>query len=169
MNSIWRPVPRPSVLAALTLLLGFVLASADVVGQDSLQPVRIRRVGPSAPPACDCPEPPPLGTFEPTPYLMVRGSWPVGGGYSPLQVFGDQSMSLYGPLSPLRSVAAPVTTYTRGYDGRVYARRANSTSTPNLPSLSPVVYPTPANYYYGPRVNRTPPSWSSGMQWIDQN
>jgi hypothetical protein len=86
-----------------------------------------------------------------------------------LQIFGDQSMSLYGPLSPLRSVSAPVTTYSRGYDGRLYQRRATSSSTPNLPSLSPVVYPTPASYYYGPRVNRTPPSWSSGVNWIDQN
>ncbi|MFO0889765.1 MAG: hypothetical protein U0790_11570 [Isosphaeraceae bacterium] len=118
---------------------------------------------------CRPAEPPPLGTFEPTPYVMVRGSWPAAGGYSPLQVFGDQSMSLYGPLSPFRPASAPVTTYVRGYDGRVYANRGTSSSTPNLPSLSPVVYPTPANYYYGPRVNRTPPSWSSGMNWIDQN
>src|SRR4051812_30652555 len=27
---------------------------------------------------------PMLGTFYPTPSLMVRGNWPAGGGYSPL-------------------------------------------------------------------------------------
>jgi hypothetical protein len=99
---------------------------------------------------------------------MVRGNWPAGGGYTPLDMFGDQSMSLYGPLSPLRSTSAPVTIYTRGYDGRVYANRGTSTSTPNLPGLSPVIYPTQGSYYYGPRVDRSPPSWSSGMHWIDQ-
>ncbi len=111
---------------------------------------------------------PTLGTFEPTPYIMVRGNWPLGGGYSPLDVYGDQSMSLYGPLSPMRSTSAPIMTYSRGYDGRVYAAPATSFSTPNLPRLSPVVYPTPASYYYGPRLNRTPLSWSSGINWIDQ-
>jgi hypothetical protein len=136
--------------------------------QDRYQPAGSRRVVARSVAACACEEAPALGTFEPTPYVMVRGSWPTGGGYSPLQIFGDQSMSLYGPLSPLRSVSAPITTYTRGYDGRVFANRATTFSTPNLPSLSHVVYPTPANYYYGPRVNRTPPSWSSGMNWIDQ-
>jgi hypothetical protein len=115
-----------------------------------------------------CPAPGPLGTFQPTPYIMVRGNWPLGGGYSPLEVYGDQSMSVYGPLSPLRSTSAPVVTYSRGYDGRVYAVPATSSSTPNLPALSPVVYPTQRSYYYAPRVDRSPPQWSSGMNWIDQ-
>lgn len=114
------------------------------------------------------PAPGPLGTFEPTPYMMVRGNWPLGGGYSPLEVYGDQSMSVYGPLSPLRSTSAPIVTYSRGYDGRVYAAPATSSSTPNLPAISPVVYPTQRNYYYAPRVDRSPPQWSSGMNWIDQ-
>ena len=119
-------------------------------------------------PVWGCPAPGPLGTFEPTPYLMVRGNWPLGGGYSPLEVYGDQSMSIYGPLSPLRSTSAPVVTYSRGYDGRVYAAPATSSSTPNLPAISPVVYPTQHNYYYAPRVDRSPPQWSSGTNWIDQ-
>jgi hypothetical protein len=109
-----------------------------------------------------------LGTFEPTPYIMVRGNWPLGGGYSPLDIYGDQSLAIYGPLSPLRATTAPVRTYSRGYDGRIHAREGTSFSNPNLPRLSPFVYPTPANYYYGPRVNRTPPWWSSGFNWIDQ-
>jgi hypothetical protein len=136
--------------------------------QDRGLPAGVSRSASNAYSSCGCAEPAVLGTFQPTPYVMVRGDWPIGGGYSPLQVFGDQSMSLYGPLSPLRSVSAPITTYVRGYDGRLYVNRATSFSTPNLPPLSPVVYPTPANYYYGPRVNRTPPSWSQGTNWIDQ-
>lgn len=112
--------------------------------------------------------PAPLGTFEPTPYIMVRGSWPAGGGYSPLGVYGDQAMSIYGPFSPMRSASAPVLTYTRGYDGRLYPTESTSFSTPNLPGISPVIYPTPGNYYYGPRENRTPPWWSNGFNWLDQ-
>lgn len=111
---------------------------------------------------------PTLGTFAPTPYLMVRGNWPTGGGYSPLDTYGDMTLTLYGPISPLRETSAPVTLYSRGYNGVLEARPATSFSNPNLPPLSPVVYPRPANYYYAPRVNRTPPAWSSGMDWIDQ-
>src|SRR5271166_5716528 len=59
-----------------------------------------------------------LGTFYPTPYITVRGNDPVGGGYSPLGIYGDQTMSLYGPLSPLRMSTAPVRGYVRGYDGQ---------------------------------------------------
>jgi hypothetical protein len=110
-----------------------------------------------------------LGTFQPTPYIMVGGSNPAGGGYSPLGVYGDQTMSLYGPLSPLRVSTAPVLGYTRGYDGQVRLTEANSFSYPNLPSLSPVVYPTESNNYFGPRVNRTPRWGSSAINWIDQN
>src|SRR5271166_3451730 len=75
--------------------------------QESLgyRPVRPLAAGMS--PVCDRPIASTLGTFEPTPYIMVRGNWPSGGGYSPLETYGDQSMALYGPLSPLRAVAAP--------------------------------------------------------------
>ncbi len=110
-----------------------------------------------------------LGIFRPTPYIMVRGDNPVGGGYSPLGISGDQSMSLYGPLSPLRATTGPVSTYVRGYDGQIRVAEATGFSTPNLPGLSPVIYPTEFNNYYGPRVSRTPPSWSSAINWIDQN
>src|SRR5689334_15320802 len=43
-----------------------------------------------------------LGTFYPTPYMMVRGNAPAGGGYSPLGEYGETTLSLYGPLSSLR-------------------------------------------------------------------
>jgi len=157
----------PLILTSLGLILSLGSGWASAQGPPRRVGIGQTVAGPL--PGCACAEPPPLGTFEPTPYITVRGSWPAGAGYSPLQVFGDQSMSLYGPLSPLRSVSAPVRSYVRGYDGRVYARQATSSSTPNLPGISPVIYPTPANYYYGPRVNRTPPSWTNAAEWIDQN
>jgi len=109
-----------------------------------------------------------LGTFVPTPYIVVRGNEPMGGGYSPLGIYGDQTMSLYGPFSPLRPAVAPVVTYTRGYNGEVRVTEGISSSYPNLPTLSPVIYPTEANHYYGPRVIRTP-WWNSAINWIDQN
>jgi hypothetical protein len=138
------------------------------IAEDRVHRTRGRAVVTRAQQVCPSPVSSTLGTFEPTPYLMVRGNWPTGGGYSPLEVYGDQTMALYGPLSPLRSVSAPVRTYTRGYDGRVDAGEATSSSNPNLPGLSPVIYPTQGSYFYGPRVNRTPPWWSTATNWIDQ-
>ena len=151
------------------LLLALLMLEVDVTFAQEYRVLRGR--APQVPVAsapCPGPETSTLGTFQPTPYMMVRGDWPTGGGYSPLDIYGDQSMTLYGPISPLRATSAPVTTYSRGYDGRIYARRGTSSSTPNLPGLSPVVYPTQGSYFYGPRVNRTPPWWSSGVNWIDQ-
>jgi hypothetical protein len=113
-------------------------------------------------------EPPPLGTFQPTPYIIVRGNGPAGGGYSPLGTYGEQNMVLYGPFSPLRSTSAPVASYVRGYDGVLLPVSTTSFSNPMLPPLSPVVYPTPLNNFYGPRNLKTPPAWNSGIDWIDQ-
>lgn len=115
------------------------------------------------------PEPPPLGTFAPTPYIMVRGNFPAGGGYSPIGLYGDTTLSLYGPLSALRATTAPVRTYTRGYDGRTFVTEGTATSYPNLPPLSPVIYPTKATNFWGFRESTTPPWWTSGTNWIDQN
>jgi hypothetical protein len=100
---------------------------------------------------------------------MVRANNPLGGGYSPLGISGDQALSLYGPFSPFRAKTAPVLSYVRGYDGQLQLLEGYSFSNPNRPELSPVVYPTEANNYYGPRVSRTPPWWSSAINWIDQN
>ncbi len=109
-----------------------------------------------------------LGTFNPTPAIMVQGNYPVGGGYSPLGTYGDTTMSLYGPFSSLRTTTAPVQVYSRGYDGVVRSGTAISTSYPNLPALSPVAYPTRSNYYYAPRVRENPAEKSAYM-WLDQN
>ena len=106
---------------------------------------------PAVSPGEVCFSPPTLGTFEPTPYIMVGGAAPLSRGYSPLGIYGDGSMALNGPFSPMRSTSAPVTTYNRGYDGVIRPRQATSFSNPNLPRLSPFVYPTQRSNYYAPR------------------
>jgi hypothetical protein len=111
-----------------------------------------------------------LGTFTPTPYVMIGGNYPTGSvGYSPNEMYGDTALSLYGPLSAFRASTAPVMVYSRGYDGQTRLIEANSFSSPNFPSMSPVVYPTEANYYWGPRAPRTPRWGSNAINWIDQN
>jgi hypothetical protein len=82
---------------------------------------------------------------------------------------GSGTLALYGPLSPLRATAAPVFAYTRGYDGVLRPTVGTSFSYPNLPELSPVVYPTRANVYGGFRVSGTPPWWDAAHNWLDQN
>ncbi len=161
---------RRFLLDCRNLLALMVLPVGVAAAQDRFESPRVPGVVPAARPVCVSPVSAQLGTFQPTPYIMVLGNGPAGGGYSSLDYYGgDQSMAIYGPLSAFRAVAAPVMTYSRGYDGRVYASPATSFSTPNLPALSPVIYPTSASYYYAPRVNRTPPQWTSGINWIDQN
>ena len=107
--------------------------------------------------------------FVSTPYITVRGNGTAGGGYSPLCQFGDATMVMYGPLSAFRTTSAPVVTYTRGYDGRLYGGAGTSFSTPNQPRLSPVVYPTQAVNHYGFRQSGSPPWWQNGINWLDQN
>jgi hypothetical protein len=110
-----------------------------------------------------------LGNFYPEPYMFVRGNGSVGGGYSPLGSYLEGNLALYGPISPLRATAAPVVTYTRGYDGVARPEVGTSFSTPNLPELTPVIYPTRANLYGGARTTRTPPWWPNAINFIDQN
>ena len=112
---------------------------------------------------------PGLGTFYPDPYIIVRGNAPVGGGYTAFGRAGDQTLALYGPLSPLRAVAAPVVAYQRGYDGVARPTIGVGFSYPNLPELGPVVYPTRANVFSGFRESGTPPWWDGAHNWIDQN
>jgi hypothetical protein len=116
------------------------------------------------------PRDPILGTFYPTPYMTVRGNMPTGGGYSPLGIGGeDSSLDVYGPLSSLRSVAAPIVTYSRGYNGAITASEGTTFTTPFLPSASPAIYPTRGQNFYGFRTQPTPPQWDSPINWIDQN
>jgi hypothetical protein len=109
-----------------------------------------------------------LGTFYPTPVIAVQSNNPVGGGFAPLDIFGDQTMALYGPFSALRTTTAPVLTYSRGYDGVVRPVEGITNTYPILPQVAPVAYPTRANYYYGPRIIENPAK-DSAINWIDQN
>jgi len=159
---VWRRLISVAFVLSQAVVSGPAVLAGDVWVRRSARPVVVRARPVYAPTST-------LGTFYPTPYMVVRGNDPLGGGYSPLGISGDQTMSLYGPFSPLRSRTAPVRSYVRGYDGRVYISEGTSFSNPNLPELSPVVYPTEANNYFGPRVSRTPPWWSNAINWIDQN
>ncbi len=154
-----NPYPRAVGLVVAAVLSAF--STAPALSQTF--------EAPGVRPDAACASPPTLGTFEPTPYIMVGGAAPLSRGYSPLGIYGDGSMALNGPFSPLRSTSAPVTTYSRGYDGVVRPRQATSFSNPNLPRLSPFVYPTQRSNYYAPRINRTPPGWTTGTNWIDLN
>ena len=161
-------------LSARILIFSFVFLHAAGATRfaRAQHPTRRARRTLIATQARPCPPPRPtatLGTFNPTPVIMVRGNNPVGGGYSPLDVYGDSTLSLYGPLSPLRVTTAPILTTVRGYDGSIRVTEAYSFATPNLTDLSPVIYPTDANNYYAPRVIRRPPWGASAINWIDQN
>lgn len=112
---------------------------------------------------------PMLGTFYPTPYVIVGGDRPTGDGYTPLGQYGPNNLTIYGPMSIYRSVTAPVSVYSRGYDGRVYESRGHSFSTPFRPESSPVIYPTANSNYYRPRGTTAPPWRTTGYGWIDQN
>lgn len=110
-----------------------------------------------------------LGTFYPDNYMTVRGNFPAGGGYSPLGAMGDQNLVEYGPLSSMRPIPAPVLTYVRGFDGRVYPTQGTAFSYPNLPTVAPVIYPTQATDVLGFPQSGTPPWWKNAINWIDQN
>jgi hypothetical protein len=162
---------RKKSLAALVLAASACLACALPSQAGGPFRRRARAVVPTAsvedPANANAPSPM-LGTFYPTPYVIIGGASPTASGYSPLGQYGVTAMAMYGPMSIYRSTTAPVSVYSRGYDGRVYESRGHSFSSPNLPESNPVVYPTPASYYYR-RGYSSPPSWTTGMGWIDQN
>jgi hypothetical protein len=113
---------------------------------------------------------PMLGSFDPNPFMTVGGNGVSGGdGYTPMQQYGGGAMAMYGPFASLRAIAAPVTTYSRGYDGIVREGRGTTTSYPFLPPAGAVVYPTRAIQRGGFGYQRTPPWWDAGYNWVDYN
>ena len=111
-----------------------------------------------------------LGTFQSTPAITVRGNGVIGGGYSPIGLYGaNNSMVLYGPLSSLRQTSAPVTTVVRGYNGVATEVEATSFSNPFQPDLSPVKYPTRASNFTSLRGVGVPTRADSAIMWVDQN
>jgi hypothetical protein len=164
-------IPRTHKCVGTAICLFVLLASAS--SEVEAGGLFRRRPPPVTPTAYGAPaEPsvyPMLGTFFPTPTITLRGNFPTSGGYAPLGEFGDTTMALTGPLSALRATTAPLLLYSRGYDGRPIVMQGTSFSTPNLPPITPVVYPTQATYYYGFRHLGHPPWWTNAINWIDQN
>ena len=163
MITLSRTKFRVLVLVCLSSAIGPLATSAD-------EPTRaVRLVVPPARVMAPAPSPV-LGTFYPNPVLLYAGDVDSRTPWSsPLYQFGAETLPLVGPMSPLRTTAAPVLTYSRGYDGTYRPSVGVSFSYPNLPSLSPIVYPTQSNVFGGPRVFTSPPMWQSGAAWIDQN
>ena len=111
-----------------------------------------------------------LGTFQSTPVITVRGNGVIGGGYSPIGLYGENNaMTLFGPFSSLRQTSAPVNTVVRGYNGVASQAEATSFSNPFQPDLSPVKYPTRVSNYDAPRGPGILPRTGSGIMWVDQN
>ncbi len=111
-----------------------------------------------------------LGTFNPTPLVAIGSNSSTFGGFSPIGFYGrENSLNVYGPLSAFRETSAPVNTVVRGYDGIPTAVRGTTYSNPNLPGLSPVVYPTRASNYSALRYQGTSPYRDRAYTWIDQN
>ena len=113
---------------------------------------------------------PMLGTFQSTPVITVRGNGVIGGGYSPIGLYGENNaMTLFGPISSLRQTSAPVNTVVRGYNGMPTVVEGTSFSTPFQPDLSPVKYPTRASNYSSLRGRGVPTRAGNGIMWVDQN
>jgi hypothetical protein len=160
-------------LFAVSLFVGLISDPAASQAGDGL--FRRGRTRPVTPTVATRPEnqvapSPMLGTFQPSPYIFVRGNGVAGGGYSPIGFYGgNNSMVLYGPLSSLRATSAPVNTVVRGYDGIPRVTEGTGFSTPNQPDLSPFVYPNRGSNYSALRFQTTAPSRDNGAMWIDQN
>jgi hypothetical protein len=95
----------------------------------------------------------------------------VGGngeaGFTPLQQYGSGTLSLYGPFSALRPVAAPARVVTRGYQGVRELRPAIVVSYPFLPGVGVPSYPRRAQVRGAGPVQTTPPWWDTGHYWVD--
>jgi hypothetical protein len=162
-----RLATAPPAVAALALTLGLAGSAATTQAQDPY-----RRYVPAAAAAVCVPPsgPSQLGTFTPDRTLFIGGPIQPTVGPTTLGMFGPDVGSVIGPLSALRETAAPVLTYSRGYDGTLVPSMGTSFSNPNLPGLSPIKYPTRANIAPGPgpRIQR-PRYWPPATNWIDQN
>ncbi len=166
-----RPVPSLPILTLVALVWVVVTPpDAEAGGPFRRRPRPVVETATTTRPEDRVAPSPMLGSFMPTPYITVRGNGVIGGGYSPLGLYGrEQSLTVYGPLSALRSTAAPVNTVVRGYNGIPTVVEGTSFSNPNQPSLSPVVYPTRASNFSALRFQSTPPQWDKAILWIDQN
>ncbi len=174
MYSLQRPYVHLFAAIVLTGAASSSAQSVQVVGpQGRLVPAGGYVVYPASQPRPrEVAERPPgnlLGTFYPEASVNIMGSGEVRGGYSPLDMYGPNTLSLIGPLSVYRVKTAPVDTYSRGYDGMMRRSQGVSLSYPNFPAASPVIYPTRGNVFNGLRRTGVPPWWTNASNWIDQN
>ena len=164
--------PLATTLAALVLVLvgpsnpsalaggGFFRRKARVVETVAPAPRPSNRLAPTGM----------LGTFVPTPMVVIRDNGIVGGGYSSSELSGiGASLSTFGPLSAFRQTSAPVNTVIRGYDGSAAVVQGTSFSNPMQPRLSPFVYPTRSSNYSAMPYLSSPPQRDKALMWIDQN
>jgi hypothetical protein len=155
---------------AATILVGVTASIAEAGGPFRRRPRPVVETATTTRPEDRVAPSPMLGSFMPSQYVTVRSTGVIGGGYSPLGMYGrEQSLSVYGPLSAFRSTSAPVVTIVRGYNGLPVVAEGTSFSNPNQPTLSPVIYPTRASNYSALKFQTTPPQWDKAITWIDLN
>ncbi len=106
-----------------------------------------------------------LGTFYPTPYMTVGGNNRAG--FTPLDQYGDGTLSLYGPFSALRPITSSVRVTTRGYNGVAVTQDAAVITYPFLPSSTPPFSPRRTQVRGAGPVQTTPPWWDTGHYWVD--
>ena len=167
-----RPAVRlsASLIVSALVWIGPMSTAAEAGGPFRRRPRPLVETATTTRPEDRVAPSPMLGSFMPSPYVTVRGNGVVGGGYSPLGMYGrEQSLTVYGPLSAFRSTSAPVQTVVRGYNGLPVVAEGTSFSNPNQPTLSPFVYPTRASNYSALKFQSTPPQWDKAIMWIDQN
>src|SRR3954469_11283756 len=101
-----------------SVLIGLMASDAEAGGLFRRHPRAVVETATTTRPEDRVAPSPMLGSFMPSPYVSVRGTGVIGGGYTPLGMYGrEQSLTVYGPLSAFRSTSAPVRTIVRGYDG----------------------------------------------------
>jgi hypothetical protein len=158
------------MILAASILVGLTASIVEAGGPFRRRPRPVVETATTTRPENRVAPSPMLGSFMPSQYVTVRGNGVIGGGYSPLGLYGrESSLSVYGPLSAFRSTSAPITTIVRGYNGLPVVAEGTSFSNPNQPTLSPVVYPTRASNYSALRFQSTPPQWDKAITWIDLN
>lgn len=105
--------------------------------------------------------------FFPTPMVILQGNLDTGPGYSPLGLYGDTTMSDYGPFSVYRAQTTNLVVRTRGYDG-LYRTSFGVTETyPNFTLPGMISAPNRRSDFFkprGPAGTRVP---GDAINWLD--
>ena len=101
--------------------------------------------------------------------VVLQGNLDTGPGYSPLGLYGDQTMADYGPFSIYRARTTNVVIRSRGYDG-LYRNTLGTTETyPNFTRPGMISSPNrESNFFkpWGPSGSRVP---GDAINWLDLN